>query len=345
MIIGLNSAERFIRIIWNLSNIDGEHPIGVLLVAPPGVGKSYLLTSFKGENFIILSDLTGHGLEKILAELQAKARGYVVLPDLIRAFTRHTTQALFAVLNMCLEEGITRIERADIRFQSETPIRFGFIGAITPTELKKREKDMISVGLLSRLLLFSFGYTKEDAMRIIDYVAKNGMPKPEMKIPLEIHKPVPVSIPDEITPFVKKIGTLLAKLKQDRYPFRSIKLVRRLLKGSALCHKRKVVNIDDCITIYSLLPFLIDTGTDLDFRLLFKIANRSLANKPTSRKELIEKASMYSKETVTERLNFLESKRLITQDENGLYHINLLEDIETHNGGTNYENNKLYQFD
>ena len=342
MLIGLRGAEQFIRIVWHINNVDGEYPIGVMLIAPPGVGKSYLLTSFKGENFIIMSDLSGHGLERVLAELKMKTRGYVVLPDLIRAFTRHTSNALFAVLNMCLEEGITRIERADIRFASDTPIRFGFIGAITPTELKKREKDIKSVGLFSRLLPFSFKYTKEDEARIIDYISKNGMPKPEMKIPLELWKPLPVSIPEKLADFVKILGIKLARLKGDSAPFRSTKLVRRLLKGSAMSNKRQSVELIDCIAIYSLLPFIIDEGTDLDYRLLYNIGKRTLLeNQTVNKKELVKSATMYKSQTVSERLTWLEAKNLIVSDENGNYRMPLLQEVLEYE----QENNQLHTLD
>ena len=322
MIIGLKGAEKFIKIAWNVVNVDGEYPLGILLVAPPGVGKSYLLTSFKGENYIVLSDLSGHGLEKLLIELKDMQNGYIVLPDLIRAFTRHTTTALFSVLNMCLEEGITRIKRSDLSFHSEKPIRFGFIGAITPTELTKRQKEMLSVGLFSRLIKFSFTYTTEDKLRIIDYVSRNGMPKPEQKTPLEVYKPVPISIPENIVGFVKKIGLFLSDIKKDSVPFRSIKMIRRLLKGSAFTHRRKEVNIEDCILVYSLLPFITDVGTDLDYRLLLYIGRETILKKrKLSKKEIIESAKHYNQETIRNRLSYLEFKKFIYQDEDENYHL------------------------
>jgi len=328
MLIGLRGAEQFIKIIWNINNVDGENPIGVLLVAPPGLGKSYLLTSFRGENFIIMSDISGHGLEKILTELKTKERGYLVLPDIIRAFSRHTSTALFAVLNMCLEEGITRIARADMTFESSKPIKFGFIGAITPKELDKRIKEMESVGLLSRLLQFRFTYTKQDEQRIIDYISKNGMPTYETKIPLELTKPMPVIMPDNLTEFVKILGVYLAKLKGDAVPFRATKLVRRLLKGCAIMHKRTVVEPIDCIVVYSLLPFLVDVGTDLDYRLLYNIGKQTILEKNQISKEtLVNNARMYDKKTVCERLAFLESKRFIISDEKGNYKMPTLEEV------------------
>lgn len=339
MLIGLKGAERFIRIAWNVCNVEGEHPIGCILVAPPGLGKSYLLTSFKGDNWVIAHDVTGHGLEKLLIKIKRMKAGYLVLPDLIRAFTRRTSLSLISVLNVILEEGITRIERYDMSVNFEEPLKFGFIGAITVKEFDRRYKDMQSTGLISRCSLFRFHYAKEDVFRIEEYIARNGMPKEHEKIPLEIVERKPVSVDKPVVAeFVKKTGRLLAKLKNEAVPFRSIKLIRRLVKGNAIMSGRTTANLDDCVVVFSLLPFFIDSGCDVDYRLLRYIAKTTIKeNWMPTEEDLLKKAKMYAKDTIRQRIQYLLAKGLIVFDTSGFR----LPDM-FYQEDSNEENNKLY---
>lgn len=314
MLIGLKAAERFIRIAFKVIEA-GEQPIGVILVAPPGSGKSYLLTSFTGDSWVVCSDISGHGLETLMYEMSSRANGYLVVPDLIRAFGRQNAKkSLFAVLNLILEEGIVSIRRSDLRLTFPQPVKFGFIGAITPEEFRHCIKDLESIGLLSRCLIFSFKYTKEDEARIEEYVSRNGMPTVDQKILLNLEKINPVVIPEELTKLVRKLGNFLKVKKKEHFAFRAIKIIRRLLKGNASLMGRNYVSYEDFVIVYSLLPFLIDRATDLDYRILKLIGRETiLNNKPITYDDIMNKFSNeYSEETVNNQLTYLKLRGLIT---------------------------------
>lgn len=314
MLTGLEASERFIRCSFKMIEAK-EQPIGIILVAPPGAGKSYLLTSFKGDSYIIISDISGHGLETLMIDLNSKKRGYIVLPDMIRAFGRqHSKNSLFAVLNMILEEGLTEIRRSDIRVRFTEPVKFGFIGAITPKEYMSRKKDLDSIGLSSRCFTFSFRYTPEDAESIERYISTNGMPKENEKILLEIDELKDIAIPEEIGKFIENIGRYLAKMKNEAYSFRSIKLIRKLVRGNAALYLRTTATIEDCIVVYSFLPFIMDSATDLDFKLLMFIGRRSLIDKePPTHNDILRRAKKYSENTINKSIYYLLEKNLIVR--------------------------------
>ncbi|MEM2264638.1 MAG: hypothetical protein QXX03_05550 [Nitrososphaerota archaeon] len=312
MLTGLEAPERFIRCCYKMIEAN-EQPIGVILVAPPGSGKSYLLTSFTGEGYIILSDVSGHGLETLLMEINHKKRGYIILPDMIRAFGRqHSKNSLFAVLNMTLEEGLMSIRRSDIKYEFREPVKFGFIGAITPKEYMSRKKDLDSIGLSSRCFNFSFRYTPEDEESINIYISTNGMPKPEEKIPLEINEIKTITIPENIGQFIKRIGEYLAKMKNEAYDFRSIKLVRKLARGNAALYGRSTLTIEDCIVVYSFLPFMFDSATDLDFKLLLYIGKKTIIDKSdVSYDDIVKRSKKYSENTINKHIYYLLEKGFI----------------------------------
>lgn len=313
MLLGLQGAEKFIRIAFKVIEA-GEQPIGIILVAPPGAGKSYLLTSFKGDGWVVCHDISGHGLETLMIEMSNRKTGYLVLPDMIRAFGRtNARNSLFAVLNVILEEGLTQIQRSDVKFRFNEPVKFGFIGAITTKEFLNRKKDMESVGLFSRCFVFSFKYTPEDTKRIVEYVSKNGLPKPDERIPLEVDEIKPVVV-DEVAEYIKNLGHLLTRLKNESFPFRSIKLIRKLVKGSARYCKRNKATIEDIVQVYSFLPFLVYDATDLDYRILTYIGKETILEKKeyVDYDEMTKKAKMYSEETISKSLMNLHAKGFIS---------------------------------
>jgi hypothetical protein len=48
--IGLSACEQLIRIALHIPYLKDEKPIGIMLIAQPGMGKSMVLTRFKSDN-------------------------------------------------------------------------------------------------------------------------------------------------------------------------------------------------------------------------------------------------------------------------------------------------------
>lgn len=310
--VGLKSGKEFLKIL-NAIPYTGEQPIGCFLVAPPGSGKSYLLTNIHSKDFIIVSDITGFGLEKLVLEITEKKTGYVVVPDLLRATSRKQSfEQLVSLLNIILEEGLRVIKRCNLDIELKEPLRFGFITAITDTEYEKIVKNFWSTGLLSRLIIFSFYYQPSDVEKIHKMVASG-----EDNLHYHRINGLKPSAPSINKKLISKISDMAKFLGKDKYGFRSVKLIRRLAKANALLNGRSQVSIKDLKDIFCFLPFIshgdafkVNSGSDLHYIIL-----KYLTKKPIS-SDIVVKG--YREEEVKDVIADLIQRGFVKMDKNGL---------------------------
>lgn len=319
--IGLKAGVKFLKLL-NAIPYANEHPIGCFLVAPPGSGKSFLLTKFVSKDFFIVSDLTGFGLEKLLLTLDIKKRGYVVVPDILRSMSRKSSfEQLTALLNILLEEGLRVIKRHNLDMELSSPLRYGFISAITDNEFMKVASKFWSTGLLSRILIFSFGYQNSDIAKIQRVVGLGEDEKIDVKgNGLNVVKEV--KIPERLLPIM---DSLSRKLGKNKYPFRNLKIIRKLAKANALREGRDVVGMRDIKEVFYLAPFIFhadeyttrpfnnfDEATDLHYFILRMIGQKRITS--------IDKVKVigYTAEEVNQALNSLIARGFVKIDQDGL---------------------------
>src|SRR4030042_3464158 len=162
-LIGLTACQQLLKLAMHIPYLKDEKPIGILLIAHPGMGKSMILTQILSDNIILISDLTGYGLESTILECKRMTRGYVVVPDLLRLQSRKAGwQAFLTLTNIILEEGLFGIARGDLNVQFKKPINFGIISAITADSFKRNLQYFNQIGFTSRFGLFSYSYEDSD---------------------------------------------------------------------------------------------------------------------------------------------------------------------------------------
>lgn len=318
--IGLKASIEFLNLLNCIPYLEDEHPIGMFIVAPPGSGKSFLLTNYISKNFIIVSDITGFGLEKLILTLNSRKSGYVVVPDVLRPMNRKASfEQLTALLNILLEEGLRVIKRHNLDIELSSPLRFGFISAITDTEFIKVTEKFFSTGLLSRILVFSFYYNPTDVTKIQKQVALGK--DSSMKIygkTLEVSK---ISIPEKLVPYINFMSKFLDK---NKYPFRNTKIIRKLAKASALLRGKTKISLEDLKNVYCFFPFItyadnikgIDKtfgrGSDLHYLILKKVSKTKI-EKPED-----IKIEGYTEKEVSDVVNNLFARQLLRMTSEGL---------------------------
>ncbi len=258
-IIGLDGMKHLLNLLYHIPFIEGEKAPGVLIVAPPEQGKSFLLTKITSSSCYIVNDITGYGLEKLVLDITAKGEnGYIVIPDMEKVVSRKDAFKSFASLaNILLEEGLGRIERADVSVKLPRNVNFGIIGAITEDGYAEHYEELKSIGFISRQIILSFSYCKHDNEIIEEQLAK-GVQIPQNIIRVTQH--YNVSIPERLTPFIRKLAKVLSTVREDKGTKRSINHIRALVKAQTILANRQqdneyITTSQDLNSVFCLLPF------------------------------------------------------------------------------------------
>lgn len=317
-LIGLNAGREFLRIINAIPYCEGEFPIGCFFVAPPGSGKTFLLTSTHSKDFILVSDITAYGMEKLLLDLTRAKSGYVVVPDLLRCMSRKQSfEQLVSLLNLLLEEGVRVIKRQNLDLNLIEPLRFGFITALTTAEFQKILPQFMNTGLLSRIIVFSFYYEPSDVQRIKDVILSTK--EESFKTRLNGVSKVDVKIPSKLKNLLYKISSSTP----DKYGFRTLKLYRKLCKAKALLNGRDKVTKTDIMEVFCFVPFIsfasdlkIHGGSDLQYFILKRVIKR-----PVHPDDL--KLKGYEKDEIDKSVGELMKRGLIKIARDGKIHANI----------------------
>lgn len=273
MLTGLHALYTLIYTALHIPYLKDEKPVGILIISKPGMGKSMLLTRFYSDHIITINDMTGYGLERTMIEMEGKATGYIVNPDLLRLMARKKGwEAFLTLTNIILEEGLKAIRRADSNLQFKNPVNFGLISAITTDCFYQHQAEFAKVGFSSRFGIFSYGYELSDKWRIEKMVSMKSVEDEHIyyiKPKIKNKNSGNITIPDEIGEYIQRIGNILANRKQE--PFRAIVFTRRMIKAHAFAEGRTEVSMADVKEIFSLIPFFLPpypSATDLEYLIL-----------------------------------------------------------------------------
>jgi len=303
MLMGLRALYSLINTALHIPFIAEEMPVGILIVSKPGMGKSMLLTRFRSDNIMPLSDCTGHGLEKTIIEMEGKERGYVIIPDLLKIMSRKKSWDGFITLsNIILEEGLKSLRRADVNMVFKHPIHFGLITAITSDCLEQHYNEFAKVGFASRLGLFGYTYEPSDKTRIENMISIKSVndkmfylvePKSKKRLTEEI------GVSKEMGKHIQCLGKILANGKHES--FRPIVFIRRMVKAHAYIEGRREVGIEDIQEMFALVPFFIPpytSSTDLEYLILKSYNDEELKSLYTN-KEIYEAHERLAKKRIT----------------------------------------------
>lgn len=185
-----------------------RQPVNVIFIAPPGIGKSTLLSSTKDLPFVTyVNDMTPKYLVKFMELVDEGKKKYLIIPDygiMVSGHSEHTRATYQGVLRDGIDNGIMDLSSFGLEFRSKSPsgrTRFGFITAITQSSFNENAYLWRSSGFLSRLLPFSFDHTPTTQQTISDNV--------DRRIPFNVHKL-------DINKKVRQITSDPALLKQLR---------------------------------------------------------------------------------------------------------------------------------
>jgi hypothetical protein len=311
---GLVALKEFAKTIILSRRVEGHKVLSALIVGLPDTGKSDLLLCFAPtKGIFVATDLTGYGLGQHLQDIVSGNIKFIVMPDLARMLEGRKSAGLQFIrgLQSLCEEGIFNVTTYHSRFYSPTPVRCGFIAALTSKSFGEEEKGWIASGFLSRVVPFFLGYTKEDIDKALGTIKNEEDVFQKESLDLT-SPPINVIMTKGQKDYVELVAKFVAGVNQDFTCFRSLKNMICFTKAHAIYRGDTVVNMDDINFLESLIPFWYNPakrGTDCDYYLL-----RSL---PASIPELLS-ILPYSSGLVYDTVRHLKNVGLISESEGKL---------------------------
>jgi predicted RNase H-like HicB family nuclease len=258
--IGTEPLKAHIKYCVCSGFVKDERPLSTLIIANPERGKSTEVMKFPASGSIVVNDLTSYGLGEIIEIMIEKERRlfhHLIIPDLerISARSRKSRAELLANLQIAMQEGITRVQTYNTKINLNPPIQLGVVMCTTPDDLGDRRSVFRRLGFLSRLIPFSFDFSAEQKVQIMDFVKEDKHLEMET-FPIKNKKKVKVFIPETMKDKLKLYAKIMAlriehfsntskENKQKLIGIRALENIICYLKAIALSNNRNAVTEDD----------------------------------------------------------------------------------------------------
>lgn len=257
-LVGLEPVvELLTTVVWT-ARVNGERPISLILVAPPGSGKTSALRAMKSNFTVFTDDLTSREFNLLVSRYQHMT--HLMLSDMTSIFNRKssTSDLTCNILRRAVEEGI-EVDSYSGKHYDEVK-KIGFITAIPPDDLGSRKVSgtMEEGGFASRFLIASYRYSAATKKRVHDYIRSDAYTNngDEREKKFEDRRSS-VKIPDDIA---EQIHLLAIEIKRDPLGARAHHHLRALVKARALEENRTIATEEDFKKVEYYSEFFTEKG-------------------------------------------------------------------------------------
>lgn len=242
-------------VLWS-GQVEKERPLSMILVAPPGAGKTSVLEHMECVTSHFFSDFTSR---EVLGAINGNQNiTHLLLGDFLSVFG-HNKSTIKLSINLLARLTGDTMRQKPWSGEEIAPKRLGFISAIPPEDLNKREvkTHIRSGGFASRFIMAKYNYSQKTIERIHKFI-REGKYRKDAQIPINI-KPgnIVVEVPSEIA---KDLDALARSIKQDEIGFRAHHHLRTLACSVARMKSRNVVTKSDYEEVLHFCEFFKSEG-------------------------------------------------------------------------------------
>jgi hypothetical protein len=255
--IGLEPVIDLVHTVLWSGQVEGERPLSLILIAPPGSGKTSVLEMLECPVAYFASDLTSREIKMVLKK--NGAHSHIMLGDFTAVFSRArgTAKLTINLLGRLTGDKITHMPWDGDELA--IPRKLGFISAIPPDDLAKREvrSHVQGAGFASRFLFAKYNYTQQTITDVHKFI-REGKYKTAKKFVINI-KPgaYKVTVPDSIALQINQISD---RIKTDPLGFRAHHHLRTLACSIARKNARNTVTVEDVKQLIEFCDFFTTEG-------------------------------------------------------------------------------------
>lgn len=274
--INMDKLHKAVEYILWTGWIKNERPISLIIISKPESGKTSAIDKFKENNGVVyFNDVTPWGLVKELYKYKdlKKPINHIMIPDFLNIMAKSQTssRALIHFFNSGMEEGISKVQTYGIQVEMPESVKFGVITAITVEEFRLRAKKWQNIGMLSRMIPFTYKYSIKGAQEVLESIFKQTYHNEEPNRIIFPKELVEVQLSEEIAKKMLPYSIRLANWEK-LYGFRHQKQLQTLLKAVALSKGKTIVDDEDLKDLQSVAEYF-----NLEFNIIDEEVERDVA--------------------------------------------------------------------
>jgi hypothetical protein len=242
-------------VLWS-GQIEGERPLSLIIVAPPGTGKTSILEAMQTPVTQFFSDFTSR---EVLSAVKGNENlTHLLLGDFMALFGHAKSTVKLAVNLLARLTGDT-MRQVPWSGEEMKPRKLGFVTAIPPEDINRREikHHMRAGGFASRFIIAKFEYSQQTIEKVHKFIREGKYRKSEnFVLDVNIGKLL-VEVPMK---YATKIDTLARQIKKDPIGFRAHHHLRAMACSIARMNSRNKVTQGDYDKLLALCDFFTEKG-------------------------------------------------------------------------------------
>jgi len=174
-LVGVGMLQDILETTFFTAALKNCVPLSVILVGPPGTGKSKLILQFSAPSIHVTNDVTSQGLAELVQDDKGGDIRHIIIPDfnIVVSHKAATTNLTVASLLTMMSEGVLRIDDGRRRKEMEHP-PVGIVTAMTREIYEEHAVRFRKLGIGRRFIPVFFGYGIKTREQVQDSIRDGG---------------------------------------------------------------------------------------------------------------------------------------------------------------------------